>query len=537
MMLASSLQAQDWMTELVKLNPDVIDSVVVMNDPYYVDIDVSSYMIYYHQPLKHDAPELGSLPLRAMLSTFDPIEGKPITGQLVQMYISGYELDEKMLIAPNKVFSEQPLTSPEELTDRYYGNLLQPEHRFYGTSCPEHPASLLGYCTAEEAAADFHALAEAVKKVFHGKWAITGTSKGGVATAIQHAYYPDDADCFVPYVAPFSNGVNDLRPQEYLMTQIWTPELREHFQHIVKEIFHRPGTFAQWMEENVESYEDATEEEKEKDRCHFLRLNLNTLISASITFPRDSMVYFMAENKEILKKHGLDDYTDEMLLHMSEIGVLSLRLWDFIHSAVAPTPAETRADNVFSIPEDKWVDKKTPYNFESANEKGYFDLKWDYYFDTQQEIDSVNAMWKRQVDNIANFSHDGVLSEVEFKPELLDFVLKQTAKATKPILFIYGGDDFWTGAHIEDEYINGENVRRYILPEQCHAACISDIKDQEVKEEIWAFLDKILRNKPDAIEQIGQSAAGAKTRYNLMGLPTDGSQGLSVEDGRVIFHL
>ena len=31
-MLASSLQAQDWTKELVSLNPDVIDSVVVIKD-------------------------------------------------------------------------------------------------------------------------------------------------------------------------------------------------------------------------------------------------------------------------------------------------------------------------------------------------------------------------------------------------------------------------------------------------------------------------------------------------------------------------
>lgn len=74
---------------------------------------------------------------------------------------------------------------------------------------------------------------EAMKKVFKGKWALSGGSKGGFAVAVQQAFYPDDADCYVSYCAPFLNYEHDTRMQEYTMTEALTPELRAETFHIL----------------------------------------------------------------------------------------------------------------------------------------------------------------------------------------------------------------------------------------------------------------------------------------------------------------
>ena len=126
----------------------------------------------------------------------------------------------------------------------------------------------------------------------------------------------------------------------------------------------------------------------------------------------------------------------------------------------------------------------------------------------------------------------GMLKDVEFDPSLMNLICQQTQQATKPMIFIYGGDDLWTGAHIEDEYINGDNVRRYILPEQNHAASIFAIEDEDLKDEIWQCLHKVFRNNADAIEQIEQTA-DKKTRYNLLGMPVgDDYRGITVDNGQ-----
>ena len=73
MMVASSLQAADWATDLVTLNPEVIDSVKFLpaEGSFY-----DTYLIYYHQPLLHEQPELGSLPERADVTRYN-LMGQP----------------------------------------------------------------------------------------------------------------------------------------------------------------------------------------------------------------------------------------------------------------------------------------------------------------------------------------------------------------------------------------------------------------------------------------------------------------------------
>jgi len=36
-----------------------------------------------------------------------------------------------------------------------------------------------------------------LKKVLKGKWVMSGVSKGGITTLLQHAFYPEDMDVFV----------------------------------------------------------------------------------------------------------------------------------------------------------------------------------------------------------------------------------------------------------------------------------------------------------------------------------------------------
>ena len=510
LVLSSSLQAQnyEWAEELVRLNPEVVDSVVPIMNSDDVGELYQSCMIYYHQPLEHDNLSLGNIPLRAVFSVRKTEQYKD---RMVQMSIGGYDLNSEFINSPNHHASSDSLASHDEITFHYKGHILRPEHRFFGTSCPENPLDMLEYCNAKEAAADFHALAEAVKKVFKGKWAISGVSKGGTTTAIQHAYYPDDADCYIPYSGPIMNSEHDLRLQEYWMSETWTPEIREHILHIQKEMLNRPGVFKKY----IGSIEIESPEHEALIRCQFLESVGLFDTDLHSYYPREMVQNDIEENKSRLKEQGLDDYTDEMLAYMCSYSKLSF-------------PAS-------GIEKMVWIKKNTPSLYQFMHELGYFDFKWDYFYDTKEEADSVNTLWRTYVTDLITLTSKIYFKGVTFDPSLMNFVRQQTASATKPMLFIYGSDDYWTGAHIEDEYVNGDNVRCYILPEQNHDVSIACIEDTDKQNELWAFLDQVFRNNPDAIEQINQPAAGAKSRYNLMGQPTDEAQGLSIENGRVIF--
>lgn len=357
-------------------------------------------------------------------------------------------------------------------------------------------------------------------------------SKGGIATAIQHAYYPDDADCFVPYVAPLLTSANDMRIQERSMTEPWTPEMRDQTRHILTEMLNRPAVY-NWFEKDKK----LGPERDAECRCLFLAAAYDLIAEAQQVRSREGVSNILEANKARLKEDGLVDYSDMMLAYMLKNSTFQL-IENYLIAFEATewnkqSQDATRASKDNNLPE--FNAERTGYFYQSVHELGYYGFKWDYFYDTQAKIDSVNTLWQSNVPNLMALKNGDYYGTIAFNPELMTLVRQQTASATKPLLYIYGGDDFWTGGHIEDQYVNGENVRLYILPEQNHEACIEKMTDTEMQNELWAFLDQVFRNNPDAIEQINQPAAGAKSRYNLMGLPTDEAQGLSIENGRVIF--
>lgn len=76
-----------------------------------------------------------------------------------------------------------------------------------------------------------------------------------------------------------------------------------------------------------------------------------------------------------------------------------------------------------------------------------------------------------------------------------------TQNATKPIIFIYGEDDPWAGVAMPDEYINGTNVRKFILPAQNHLVHFTSDTDEAQCNAIRQLLDNVLL-LPDGIDEI-----------------------------------
>lgn len=529
----SAVWAQDWTKDLVKLNPEVIDSVKQLVSPENSFYD--TYMIYYHQPLQHDMPTLGTLPLRAIMSVYRV--GDDISTIMNQMHINGYNLDEDIALIDYNIGS-----SSGELQGRYEGNLLQVEHRYFGESCPDNPWETLGYCEAKEAAADFHALLEAMKKVFKGKWAVTGVSKGGVAAAIQQAYYPDDADCFVSYVAPFMFSEQDKHMVDYMMTNSWTPELREKILHIQKEMLNRPSVFKLCYPR-----EDLSEKELNNNRCALL-FRACTLDHEIHKFQKRSIVKgYFAENEAYLKSKGLEDYTDEMLIYMMNKNNFflgnqgdSFERWsNQNHNSQSASAKEVNLPlpSVFAVEKYQWKDKEreTANHYQAKHELGYYDLNFEFFYDTKEEVDSVTAMWRSTAQNMLRFSTGGLYDSVEYDPSLMEFVCQQTANSQKPMLFIYGEDDLWTGARMPEQYINNKNVRLQILPEMNHeTACIFACSELALQNELWAFLDDIFRDNASAIQQVNR-LSDAKTLHNILGQPVGNKyKGVIIRNGKTV---
>ena len=117
------------------------------------------YVTYFTQPLDHDRPELGSFRQRVIVSHigFD----RP-TVIVTEGYGAGYALSPKYR---------------EELSKMFNTNMIFVEYRYFLESTPE-PRDWQ-YLTAESSADDLHAVREAFKTIYPGKWIATGISKGG----------------------------------------------------------------------------------------------------------------------------------------------------------------------------------------------------------------------------------------------------------------------------------------------------------------------------------------------------------------------
>lgn len=75
------------------------------------------------------------------------------------------------------------------------------------------------YLTIEQSAADSHAIVEKLKPIYAGPWVATGRSKGGMTAIFHQRFHPADLAGIVPFVAPISHGINDVRYVRW-MTQI-----------------------------------------------------------------------------------------------------------------------------------------------------------------------------------------------------------------------------------------------------------------------------------------------------------------------------
>jgi len=113
----------------------------------------------------------------------------------------------------------------EELCKILKSNLVFAEHRYFGKSIPS-PLNW-DYMTLKQAAADHHQIIQWLKPLYPQKWVATGTSKGGSTSLYLKAYYPNDVDAVVAYVAPLTNAQEDARPIDFVINKAGTKQDRQ----------------------------------------------------------------------------------------------------------------------------------------------------------------------------------------------------------------------------------------------------------------------------------------------------------------------
>lgn len=184
----------DGLLNQLKDFPEVVSVQKIENNPFFKE----SYEIYIEQFLNHKNPSEGKFRQRVILSDYNRYSPMVFVAE-------GYDAEYAM--KPSYI---------NELSKILEANQLVVEHRFFGKSVPE--GKNWGYLTMQSASDDLHRIQRIFKRLYNNqnKWIVTGISKGGTNTLAYKAFYPDDADIWVPYVGPVNFAVEDGRHEKFL---------------------------------------------------------------------------------------------------------------------------------------------------------------------------------------------------------------------------------------------------------------------------------------------------------------------------------
>ena len=200
---------------------------VITVDSLPSDYSSEKYVVTIRQPLDHKHPEKGSFTQRVVISHegFD----RP-TVLVTEGYGGDYALNPRYR---------------DELAGLFQTNTVFVEHRYFSGSVPD--SVDWQYLTAHNSASDLHIITTLFKQIYPQKWISTGISKGGQTALIYRAFFPNDVDITVPYVAPVSRSAEDGRHEPFLNV-VGDKKTRQAILSFQREVLKRRGEIIPLLE-------------------------------------------------------------------------------------------------------------------------------------------------------------------------------------------------------------------------------------------------------------------------------------------------
>jgi len=180
-----------------------LDIVSECNDAPYLTGNYQSFQVKFKQPVDHNNPDVGNFFQKAYV--FFVGSDRPTV-----FYTCGYG------------FFASPHSVVLNLAISMNANAIIVEHRYYGDSKVENDPKW-DYLTIEQAAADHHAIFQALKPLFPKGWISTGLSKDGETAVFYRYLYPQDTDVTVAFCSPFMTSLHDPSVGTYLQNECGTP--------------------------------------------------------------------------------------------------------------------------------------------------------------------------------------------------------------------------------------------------------------------------------------------------------------------------
>jgi hypothetical protein len=345
----------------------------------------------------------------------------------------------------------------------------------------------------------------ALKKVLKGKWVMSGVSKGGITTLLQHAFYPEDMDVYVPFCAPFCTSEEDPRVGEWvtrrsgmdngqdteLRRQIWAAFYRMIRDEGLREEISAIDNLTRQKNNTVESSMNYVLNEFMRNLffkfCYYNTDQWDDVIpleeshhSAEIYYRFATLGGYEFEKKlnELREVMGLeleeidrDDDDDESLMLDMEAGMIED---DEMRVASRRAAKTLKKDSLLQV----------IYPAHAAKELGHFVFDWSVLPD---DYPAKDVQWLKKQYGIVpineryNVEYDGG----KLMNDFLAFMRNNRNKDKCKMLFIYGSNDPWSGAAIPDPDPDDPYVKKHLVHNGIHSDALTTPESYSEEEKDW----------------------------------------------------
>jgi len=452
----------------------------------------------YEQPIDHTDPSAGTFQQYCVLHYKGP-------DHVTVLCTRGYS------IAEPKYFKRL------DLAKNLDANFIEVEHRYYEHSLinfEEKVTDCTGdywkYNTAAQSTADLHAVVTALKGTdcFKNKWLSMGTSKSGMLTALYAYYYPNDMDAYVPFCAPFctaaesdgigkwltqkSDMVNGLETETHM--QVWSIFDRllydEDFRRAITDFDNKERNANRTVDASVSYVLSRFMANMFYKYCYYKPEHWADVIPTD-DYPYSAEVYYrfiMLGGKDYWKKlnelrqlMGKEEIESEEADDGDDYDYMIGDEWDELNED-DEMAAGSRRVAPRTLTKDRLME--VIYFVQASKELGYFLYDWTWLPDNYPEY---YRKWLEKYRSITSYNktygmeYDGG----KLMNDFLAFVKNNRNKDKCKMLFIYGGNDPWSGAAIPDPDPDDPCVKKHMVPNGVHSDDLNDPEDYTEEEKNW----------------------------------------------------
>ena len=328
----------------------------------------------------------------------------------------------------------------EELAEILNANLVHVEYRYFLESTPE-PCNW-EHLTVWNSLNDLHGVVTALKDIYPEKWLATGISKGGMTCMFYRAYFPNDVEVSVPYVAPLNKAPEDGRHETFLEKTVGTPMERACITDFQIEILKRKDRLMPLFDAlcQQKNYQFNVSTREIYDYC-------------VLEFP----FAYWQWGKKVHQLPDLNNASDQ-------------ELFDFFIQNSSPDYFQPLTGNL-------------SFFYQAAHELGY------YGYDVKPlkpyiELNSAK-------DYLTQIMLPKELQETPFSNKVYKYTVNYLKKNDPKMIFIYGENDPWTASGVCTwlNFDKKENMKCFLDPCGSHVSRINTLPST-LRNEVIALIKK-----------------------------------------------